>query len=107
MFEKIGYLDEKVKAYQELDLAIRISKDYDIAYVNTPLFCYFIHDTVFKKKNVGLDGIRYLYKKHYKEILSNCGKKGLAVWCKRIAHNYGMRRIQYYYYGLLNKVYSI
>lgn len=100
LLEKIGYLDEKVEAYQELDTAIRLSKENRFVYVSTPLFIYNIHEgeAISKNRDRGLRGIQYLFMKYKDEILRLNGKKGLAVWYKRIADNCKKWNMLYYKY---------
>lgn len=87
LLEQIGYLDENVEAFQELDTAIRLTKENNIMYINSPLFIYNIHEgeTISKSKDKGLKGIQYLFRKHYDEIVAENGKKGLSIWYKIIA----------------------
>lgn len=109
LLEKIGYLDEKVEAYQELDTAIRLSKENHFAYINAPLFIYNIHEgeTISKNKDKGLKGIQYLFIKYKDEIFRLNGTKGLAVWYKRIADNCKKWSMLYYKYLCLYIIFEV
>lgn len=102
VLEKIEYLDEKVVAYQELDTAIRIAQNNDIAYINQPLFIYNIHDTIFRNQKRGLAGIRYLFDKFYGDIVKECGREGLAKWYEKLSYNYGRTNWRHYWFLFLS-----
>lgn len=102
ILEEIGNLDESVVAYQELDTSIRLAQKNNIIYINKPLFVYVIHDTMFRNSKRGLRGVKYLYKKYYKEIIRQCGIGGLTEWHNRLAHNYGRKNVCYYVQVLLS-----
>lgn len=59
--EEIGYLDEKVVAYQEWDTNIRLSQKYKYYHIKKPLFIYNLHDgeTISKDLRRAIDGYRY------------------------------------------------
>src|SRR5699024_6737491 len=42
--ETCGYFNEKMESAQDYELWLRISKDYEVDYVNIPLVKYYAHD---------------------------------------------------------------
>ena len=109
ILEETGFLDEKVVAYQELDTAIRISKNNNIVYINQPLFIYNLDDNanISKSRTLGLEGIKYLYHKFREEILRTNGKMGLIPGSEKLAHNYGKKSWRYYIYLFKIKIYRL
>lgn len=103
VLEKMEYLDENVVAFQELDTAIRLAQHNDIAFITKPLFIYKIHDTTFTNNfKRGEAGIRYLFKKHYADIVKVGGKECLAVWYIRLASRYGRTNLKHYWFLFLS-----
>lgn len=98
ILEQIGYLDEKVEAYQELDTGILITRANKLVYINQPLFVYNIQETMFDNKERGLRAITYLFQKHYDEIIATNGEKGLAIWYGKLADNCRKGSWLYYKY---------
>jgi len=81
VFEKVGLFDESLKAREEYDLWIRISKDYLIDFVKEPLADYYIRNTLNRISSSIAnyeDAIKKLNDKYIKEI-SNLDKKDLQV----------------------------
>lgn len=101
ILEKIGYLDELVPAYQELDTALAISKIANISYVNEPLFRYYIvKDSIFRKRKRSIAGRKYVYNKWKSEIKRYGGKEALKNW-------YGAFYNEYPYYSLKRYMYAL
>mgnify|MGYP003228124972 FL=1 len=75
----IGFLDEKVPAYQEWDTAIRLAKKYEFVFINKPLFIYHLHDgeTISKSTKRAIDGMEYNCKKFQYDILGQLGPQAL------------------------------
>ncbi len=78
--EDIGLLDENVKAYQEWETSIRLSKYNKFIHIHEPLFIYHIHDgeTISKNAQRDVDGLMYIVDKHKKDIIKICGKEELS-----------------------------
>lgn len=83
--ETIGYLDEKVVAYQEWDTNIRLSQKHRYYHIKKPLFFYNLHEgeTISKDVRRAIDGYRYT-------VISN-GELFLE---------YGMRGVRAYLDGM-------
>lgn len=93
--EKIGYLDENVKTYQEWDTSIRLAKYCRFFYLRDPLFIYNLHEgeTISKNKNKDVDGYDFIISKHRDEIISVCGREAMDRHYRNLAErclNYGM-----------------
>jgi len=72
--KNIGYLDEKIEAYQEWDTAIRLAKFCRFIHIQEPLFIYRTHEqTISKDSDKSIDGYQYVVNKHKQEIIYNCG----------------------------------
>jgi glycosyltransferase involved in cell wall biosynthesis len=68
--ESIGYLDEKVPAYQEWETSIRLASKNNFVFNPKPLFVYHLHsgETISKNKKNDVLGYRYIIEKHEGEI---------------------------------------
>ena len=79
-FEKIGLLDDSIVAWQEWDTFIRLSKDYDFAFVNEPLFIWNWHEAETISKNPLKDAKGYyqIVKKHKNDIIRYAGLQALV-----------------------------
>lgn len=88
--EQIGLLDEKIRAYQEWDTAIRLAKNNQFAFCPKPTFIYDYRCDDSMSRDSILNGKGYLqiFHKHYWEIWKNLGIKGLAYHYDRIAKWY-------------------
>ena len=77
--QEIGFLDEKVLAFQEWDTAIRLGKHCRFIYLGEPLFTYYLHqgETISKNKKKDIQGYLYILNKFQNEIKVLCGQK---VW---------------------------
>jgi glycosyltransferase involved in cell wall biosynthesis len=76
---QIGYLDEKVPAYQEWDTAIRLAKHCRFIYVKEPLFVYNLHEggMISKNRLHEVRAYQYVIDKFRDEIRGVCGE---GVW---------------------------
>jgi glycosyltransferase involved in cell wall biosynthesis len=79
-FEKIGYLDQRIIAYQEWDTSIRLAKDYEFSFLSQPTFVYQISSMNSISKNYDRNAKAYLHivNKFKNEIIENCGNRALA-----------------------------
>lgn len=79
-FERIGFLDENVPAYQEWDTSIALAKHYEFIFIDKPLMIYHLHsgETISKDKIREAEGWRYIVEKYKDEIVNNVGNKVLA-----------------------------
>lgn len=79
-FETIGYLDEKVPAYQEWDTSCMLSKNYEFIHVHKPMFVYNLHlgDTISKDKMRAIDGYMYITEKYQDQIIKEHGLRALS-----------------------------
>jgi len=68
---RIGYLDERIVAYQEWDTAIRLAKHYPFAFVTEPTFIYDCRDvhTISKDRLRDALGYEQVFCKHILAIL--------------------------------------
>lgn len=82
---KIGLLDERVKAYQEWDTAIRLSKVGNFVHIKKPLLIYHLHSgkTISKDMCASVNGYRYIIGKNRNEI-KKLGYGVLAKHYKKI-----------------------
>lgn len=98
---KIGPLDENLPAYQELDLAIRLSKEYQVEYIREPLFVYHIHDnTISKNKEKSIRAREYLFHKYNSEIEKVGGNKAVAAWYRAFAGEYPIGSSFFFKYAI-------
>ncbi len=88
--EKIGFLDERVVAYQEWDTFLRISKHYRFQLIDEKLAVYHCHsgETISKDLGKDIQGYSYIVKKHQLEIIKNCGRSAMAYHCRELATRY-------------------
>lgn len=96
----IGYLDEKVPAYQELDTAIQLLRTEKLAYVEKPLFIYHFMRTgsISRNRRKGIEGRKYLFEK-YKNIIKQRDNVDMEIaWYRAFAGDYGWGSIYCYYY---------
>lgn len=54
--EEIGYLDEKVKSFQEWDTSIKLAKICNFIHIKAALFTYMLHDG----ETISKDNIKYI-----------------------------------------------
>jgi glycosyltransferase involved in cell wall biosynthesis len=78
--QRINYLDEEIKAFQEWDLSIRLAKHYRFAFETAPTFVYDCRgaDTMSKDLLRGGRGYEQVFRKHLFAILSHIGPRGLV-----------------------------
>jgi glycosyltransferase involved in cell wall biosynthesis len=70
----IGFLDEKVIAFQEWDTAIRLSKICTFKHIRSPLFQYNIRsDSISINSKNSINGYFYIIQKYKKETIKQCG----------------------------------
>lgn len=62
VFDKVGYFKEDLKSAQDYDLWLRISKEYEINFVDKPLVNYYAHDGIRITTNVDnkIQGLEYI-----------------------------------------------
>ena len=84
--EKIGLLDESVPSFQEWDTFISLSKEFEVAFIQKPLFIYHLHDgdTISKGLKKDIVGFEYICDKYKYEILNQLGAKVLVQRYKEI-----------------------
>jgi glycosyltransferase involved in cell wall biosynthesis len=78
--ENIGYLDEKIVAFQEWETVIRLARHYRFGFVAEPTFLYDCRnsDSMSKSDLLGARGYEQVIRKHFKAILLSAGPGGLA-----------------------------
>jgi glycosyltransferase involved in cell wall biosynthesis len=83
----IGFLDEKIKAFQEWDTMIRLAKNNRFGYVFQPTFIYNRtgNDTISGNLHNEAQGYLQIVTKHQSEILRVCGKNAMSTHYWRIA----------------------
>lgn len=79
--EDIGYLDEKVAAYQEWDTNIRLSVKHKYYHIRKPLFIYNLYDgeTISKNVRKAVNGYRYTMINNG-ELFLELGIKGVKMY---------------------------
>ena len=79
--QKVGGFNEAVRAYQEWELNIRLSKAYSYRFINEVLAIYHIHSEPSISKDLGLSANGYLdvITTHREEMIEVCGKKTMAM----------------------------
>lgn len=98
---QIGLLDEKVAAYQEWDLAIRLAQNAEFVHIHRPLYIYNQHEgeTISKSGRKDLLGYEYVIKKHRKNIIAVWGYEGLLehynILIKKSIQNKDIRLYKY------------
>lgn len=101
LLEKIGYLDEKVPAFQEWDTGIRLAKVCDFAYTPLPLFIYHVGapNTISASKKNAAVGYEMIVNKYKKEILRycpSCMMQHYAAMLNRFSEANISEKVQYY-----------
>lgn len=88
--ERIGYLDERIVAYQEWDTAIRLARHYKFAFVDKPTFVwsYTRSDAISSDMLRGGRGYEQVVRKHCLAMLRHGGPPVLAHHFRRIADRY-------------------
>lgn len=78
--QRINYLDEGIKAFQEWDLSIRLAKHYRFAFEPTPTFIYDCRHADAMSKDLLRAGRGYeqVFRKHLFAILRHVGSRGLV-----------------------------
>ena len=78
---KSGLWDERIRAYQEWDLCIRLSRFAEFAFIKEPLAIYHIHNetTISKDLLRSANGYSDVVSSHYKEMYRELGRKELAT----------------------------
>ena len=77
--ERIGYLDEKIVAFQEWETVIRLAKHYRFGFVASPTCIYDCRhsDSMSRNDLLGAKGYEQVFQKHFMAILLVLG---LMVW---------------------------
>jgi len=75
--EQIGYLDEKVPAYQEWETTIRLASVCRFIHVSRPLFTWIRHagETISGNELRGLAGYQYIIDKHGMDMVREGGNR--------------------------------
>lgn len=78
--ERIGYLDERIVAFQEWDTVIRLAKHFPFGFESRPTFTYDCRrpDTISKEMRRGGIGYEQVFQKHFLGILRFVGPRALA-----------------------------
>lgn len=78
--EQIGYLDERIKAFQEWDTCIRLAKYFPFTFVNEPTFIYDYRTSDAISRNAIRNGLGYEQNifKHCSNILRYAGAGALS-----------------------------
>lgn len=78
--EAIGYLDERLRSWQEWDTSIRLAKDFRFGFVPTPTFVYDCRgvDTISKDLLRDARGYEQLVRKHTLAMLTHAGPRVLS-----------------------------
>jgi glycosyltransferase involved in cell wall biosynthesis len=89
-FARLGYLDEKIVAYQEWDTAIRLARHCCFEFVAEPTFIYDCRhaDTISKDSLREAVGYEQIVNKHRWSILRHLGPKALAHHYQQAAFFY-------------------
>jgi glycosyltransferase involved in cell wall biosynthesis/organic radical activating enzyme len=106
-FDRIGFLDEGITAYQEWDTSIMLAKHFEFGFVPDPLFIYHCHsgETISKDMKRDADGWRQIVNKHKAAIVSENGIEQLREHYQTLAHKYnslGLREIAQKYEELIS-----
>ena len=73
-FEKAGYPDPAISAYQEWDMSLLLARHYSFGYVDKPLFVYEVQkDSISKDDYRNLYGYEQIVRKWWKEIVQGVG----------------------------------
>ena len=77
---EIGLLDSGIKAYQEWDTSIRLSKKFPFGYVSRPTFIYQISTTnsISKNYDKGANAYLHIVNKYEDDIVKTCGPATMA-----------------------------
>jgi glycosyltransferase involved in cell wall biosynthesis len=101
--ERIGYLDEKIVAFQEWETVIRLAKYYPFGFVASPTCIYDCRqsDSMSRNDLLGAKGYEQIFHKHFIAILSGPGPGALAhhyqtaaAWYERGGDQAAVRRCQ-------------
>jgi glycosyltransferase involved in cell wall biosynthesis len=101
--EKIGYLDEKIVAFQEWETVIRLAKRYPFGFVASPTCIYDCRhsDSMSRNDLLGAKGYAQVFHKHFMANLAAVGPNGLAQhyqtaasWYQRGGDRVAARRCQ-------------
>ncbi len=78
--ERIGYLDERIVAFQEWDTSIRLAKHYKFGFDPRPTFLYDCRnsDTISKQFIRAGRGYEQVIHKHYRAILRCAGARAMS-----------------------------
>lgn len=105
-FTKVGLFDQEFKSAQDLDMWLRISKQYEVSYVDKVLVDYFVTDiSITSSISNKIDGIKLLLKKYESDYCKNI--KARNVWKNKVFKSYfecgkiktGFKEYNLYYKG--------
>lgn len=86
-FDKVGLLDENIKAHQEWDFSIQLARHYDFGFIDEPLFTWYYdgHEAISLNKRRGAEGYAQIIEKNKKDILKVHGQSVLRNHYMEIA----------------------
>ncbi|MEJ5240538.1 MAG: glycosyltransferase family 2 protein [Anaerolineales bacterium] len=101
ILEKIGYWDEKIRAYQEWDMCIRLARTTFFDFVDQVLVIYHRHSLPRISNDRFLNALGHMdvVKSHKQEIMKMCGAKKMCEHYFRIAMQF-VRDAHRYDWGL-------
>lgn len=88
ILKSTGKLDETLPAYQEWETYLRLAKNNEFGFVETPTYLYNRQGSVSISKNAekSVDGYIQIFNEYEEEIIKNCGKKALGSHSLRISY---------------------
>lgn len=106
---QIGMLDEKVPAYQELDVSIGLASHYEVDYINEPLFIWNCDNknTISNDKKKQIAGREYLFTKYRNLIKDTHGNRGISHWYRLLRVKCPALSIRWWKYLMLAFVYDL
>lgn len=80
-FDRVGLFDERVRAFHEWDMCIRLAKHYDFQCVHRPLALYYLHEgpTISKDLLLSAQGYLDVVRIHRDEVLQVCGQQTMRA----------------------------
>jgi glycosyltransferase involved in cell wall biosynthesis len=78
--KQISFLDDAIVSHQEWDTCIRLAKEYEFGFVESPTFIYYRRpaNTISSSPFLAARGYEQIVEKHKNEIKSKVGRKALA-----------------------------
>lgn len=106
--EKIGYLDERIVAFQEWDTAIRLARYFKFGFVEQPTFIWNsgTENSISKRRAGQVKGYKQIVHKNLVPIFMHCSPSVLGHHCSNISQLYNKagRRGSAFCYSLLAKI---